>query len=135
MTAPASASAAASAIYNQHAAAFANVSAYVVMHDGQRVATIAFKYPRDGAGRLYAYVHWVGTPMVRGFAAGGGYDKRTAACAAAIAAMMPGATGHARLMAMADTPFARFARALAVDDGHDWNSQLRRAGFDVLQAV
>jgi hypothetical protein len=135
MTATASASAAASAIYNQHAAAFANVSAYVVMHGDERVATIAFKYPRDGAGRLYAYVHWMGTPMVRGFAAGGGYDKHTAACAGAIIAMFPGAAGSARIMALPDTPFARFVRALEVDGGYAWDVMLRRAGFDVFQAV
>lgn len=68
-------------IYDQHRAAFANVSAYVILRGGERVATIAFKFPRDGAGRLYAYVHWIGVPMVRGFAAGGGYDKRSAAVA------------------------------------------------------
>lgn len=122
-------------IYQQHRAAFASVSAHVVLHEGRRVATIAFKYPRDGAGRLYAYVHWIGSPMVRGFAAGGGYDKHTAACAASIDSMFPGASGHARLMSMMDTPFARFARALAVDGGHHWQGELIRAGFDVVQAV
>jgi hypothetical protein len=122
-------------IYQQHRAAFSNVSAYVIMHDGQRVATIAFKYPRDGAGRLYAYVHWIGSPMVRGFAAGGGYDKHSAACAAAIGSMFPGASGHARLMSLEDAPFARFARALAVDGGYHWQGELIRAGFDVVQAV
>ena len=135
MTATATASAAASAIYNQHAAAFSNVAAYVVLHDGQRVATIAFKYPRDGAGRLYAYVHWIGAEMVRGAAGGGGYDKHTAACAGAIMAMFPGAAGSTRIMTLPDTPFARFVRALEVDGGHDWNGMLRRAGFDVVQAV
>lgn len=122
-------------IYEQHRAAFRDVSAYVVLHEGERVATIAFKYPRDGAGRLYAYVHWIGTEMVRGCAGGGGYDKHTAACAGAIMAMFPGAAGAATLAAMPDTPFARFGRALEVDGGHDWNTMLRRAGFDVVQAV
>jgi hypothetical protein len=141
MTVAASASAAASAIYNQHRAAFANVSAYVVMHDGQRVATIAFKYPRDGAGRLYAYVHWIGTPMVRGFAAGGGYDKRTAACAAATRKMpdtLPTtcyADGTPHHPEAESAAYAAFHAALAKDDGHDWSDQLRRAGFNVFQAV
>ena len=43
-------------IYEQHEAAFGNVSAFVIAKDGKRVATIAFKFPRDGAGRLVAYV-------------------------------------------------------------------------------
>lgn len=53
-------------IYEQHDAAFSRVSAYVVARNGERVATIAFKFPADGAGRLWAYVHWLGLEMVRG---------------------------------------------------------------------
>lgn len=137
MTATATASAAASAIYNQHAAAFGNVSAYVVMQGAERVATIAFKYPRDGAGRLYAYVHWIGTPMVRGFAAGGGYDKHAAACASAARKMPDHADeGGARFCDAGElVRFSRFRDALAMDDGHRWSDQLRRAGFTVFQAV
>lgn len=53
-------------IYDLHSKAFARVSAYVVLDkSGERVATVAFKFPADGAGRLYAYVHWIGVPMVR----------------------------------------------------------------------
>lgn len=53
-------------IYDLHRKAFARTAAYVVVHKGERVATIALKYPQDGAGRLWAYVHWVGLEMVRG---------------------------------------------------------------------
>jgi len=113
-------------IYQQHRAAFASVSAYVVMHRGERVATVAFKYPRDGASRLYAYVHWLGSPMVRGFAAGGGYDKHTAACASA-ARKVPHAGSNTQMDA--------FFSALSQNDGYRWNEHLRIAGFDVLQAV
>ena len=70
-----------SSIYELHDKAFRHVSAYVILLNGERVATVAIKFPADGAGRLYAYVHWIGTPMVRGFAGGYGYDKRSAACA------------------------------------------------------
>lgn len=59
-----------STVYQLHDKAFANVSAYVIAKDGERVATIAFKFPRDGAGRLYVYVHWFGLQMVRGWAGG-----------------------------------------------------------------
>ena len=130
MTITAVSTAAAISIYNQHAAAFSNVAAYVVLHDGQRVATVALKYPRDGAGRLYSYVHWIGSPMVRGFAGGGGYDKNTAACAAAARKMVaPGAdlSGH--------EAFSEFVAAMSADNGHRWDEQLRRAGFVVVQAV
>lgn len=108
-------------IYDQHRAAFRSVSAYVILKDGELVARIAFKFPRDGAGRLTAYVHWLGEEMVRGFASGGGYDKRTAACASAVAKM------HSDDNA--------FLEALARDTGPTWEDQLRKAGFTVLSAV
>jgi hypothetical protein len=118
-------------IYDQHRAAFNQVSAYVVMHGADRVATVAIKYPRDGAGRLYAYVHWLGVPMVRGFAGGGGYDKRSAACASA-ARKLP---EHlpAGYDAAADA-YRRFVDVMRADGGLDWNTALTGAGFTVLQA-
>jgi hypothetical protein len=119
-------------IYDQHRAAFSNVSAYVVMYAGERVATVAIKYPRDGAGRLYSYVHWLGVPMVRGFAGGGGYDKRTAACASA-ARKLP---EHlpAGYDAAADA-YSMFVDVMRADGGQDWNTALTGAGFTVFQAV
>lgn len=113
-------------IYRQHDAAFANVSAFVIAKDGERVATVAFKFPRDGAGRLYAYVHLIGDEMVRGYAGGYGYDKRSAACADA-----------ARKLG-GDADEARDAFAAALIAGHDgagWDSALRGAGFTVWSAV
>lgn len=120
-------------IHDQHAAAFASVSAYVITLKGERVATIAFRHPRDGAGRLWTYVHWLGTPMVRGFASGGGYDKHSAACASAIHKAC--AAKHALLLAEPGSPMDAFRAALCKDDGATWDRQLRDAGFDVLQAV
>lgn len=126
-------------IYDQHLATFANVSAYVIMKGAERVATIAFKFPRDGAGRLYVYVNWFGTEMVRGHANGYGYDKKTSACADA-----------ARKAINADRKSAEsvgdpagtmrgdrrvFFSALDSDDGYGWELCLGRAGFTVLQAV
>lgn len=120
-------------IYAQHDAAFPLVSASVIAKDGERVATIAFKYPRDGAGRLYAYVHWIGDEMVRGMAGGGGYDKRSAACyqaAKKIEAAEPAEYSQD------DAMRATFAEALkAGHDGAGWDSALRAAGFMVWNAV
>lgn len=126
-------------IWDQHRAAFSNVSAFVVMRGAERVATIALKFPRDGSGRLYAYVHWIGEHMVRGFAAGYGYDKRSAATADAARKLSlkkgqwPDGTPHY-------TPeqidmFARFKTALSTDDGVEFHNRLRDAGFTMLQAV
>lgn len=118
-------------MYEQHDAAFAGVSAYVVLKDGEKVATIAFKFPRDGAGRLYAYVHWLGHQMVRGFAAGGGYDKKSAAVASAIGKL----TLEVKPNDEARDNLFRFVGALEKDDGEYWDRRLAKAGFTVFQAV
>lgn len=127
-------------IYEQHKAAFARVAAYVVTRKGerQRVATIAFKYPADGAGRLYAYVHWLGTPMARGSATGGGYDKATAACASAVAhwrKTLGRDDAEVCIRNHADAHLSGFLHALAQDRGPTWDNALRDAGFTVWQAV
>ena len=116
-------------IYQQHDAAFSRVSAFVILKDGERVATVAFKFPADGAGRLYAYVHWIGTEMVRGFAGGFGYDKRSAAVANATRKMVaPEARG-------ASFDQWLFYDAARHDGGSTWDRSLEAAGFTVLQAV
>jgi hypothetical protein len=135
-------------IYKQHEAAFSNVSAFVVMKDGERVATVAIKFPRDGAGRLYAYVHVLGLPMVRGHATGYGYDKRSAAVSHAFANVACGKpskladipeSNRASYLAMCEAEGAKVKlfRELApsLDGGHEWIHGLEKAGFTVLQAV
>ena len=122
-------------IYEQHRAAFAQVEAFVILKGGERVATIAFKFPRDGAGRLYAYAHWIGLEMVRGFATGGGYDKRTAACASAAAKLPQLPRICSDGIKLSDAHFIDFRRVLLHDTGPTWDWQLRNAGFTVLQAV
>lgn len=117
-------------IYAQHRTAFAAVSASVILKDGKHVATVAFKYPRNGTGRLYAYVHLLGQPMVRGFATGGGYDKHTAACAVAAKLMKPEGPNWER------TDYAEaFIHALRRDAGASWVRALQDAGFAVITAV
>ena len=61
--------------------AFNLVSAYVVLDQDtmQPIAKIALKYPKDGAGRLHAYIHVIGMDVQHSYAGGYGYDKRTAA--------------------------------------------------------
>lgn len=118
-------------IYDQHKSAFSNVSAYVIAKDGERVATIAFKFPKDGAGRLYAYVHWLGSSMVRGFARGYGYDKRSAAVASAVGKITLEVKPHDEKR---DDMF-RFVGALEKDGGEYFYRKLELAGFTVWQAV
>lgn len=118
-------------IYQQHDAAFANVQAHVILKDGQMVAKIAFKFPKDGAGRLYAYVHWFGIEMVRGHANGCGYDKRSAAVEDAI-----GKVNQAMISPEQNQDsFIAFQKALIDIGGNNWDQALRDAGFTVFQAV
>lgn len=119
-------------VYDQHDKAFDQVSAYVIMRGKERAATIAFKSPRDGAGRLNVFCHWIGLPMVKGYAGGYGYDKRTAALANAAqrVELDPEHQTPAQLKAQ-----KRFIKCLSLDNGYDWATQLREHGFTVLQAV
>jgi hypothetical protein len=120
-------------IYERHCAAFNSVSAYIILNkQGDRVATIAFKYPRDGAARLYAYVHILGTEMVRGYASGGGYDKATAAVSSAIPKIKDGLD---RKTMEWTTQYDALRSALAKDDGWHWYQAAEQADFVVLQAV
>lgn len=114
-------------IYEMHDKAFSRVAAYVVLRERKLVARIAVKFPADGAGRLQAFVHWLGQPMVRGTAGGYGYDKASAAVAAAAK----------KLSRDEEDQFAweAFQNAAALDDGYSWQRNLTSAGFDVLQAV
>lgn len=122
-------------IYTQHDKAFDAVSAYVVLNSAnERVATVALKFPRDGAGRLYAYVHWIGLEMVRGWAGGYGYDKRSAACSSAARRIAIGNLSGDEWANRRHEATA-FVEALEKDSGEDWTRQLEAAGFKVFQAV
>lgn len=139
-------------IYAQHDAAFRQVSAFVILKGSERVATVALKFPADGAGRLYAYVHWIGLEMVRGYAGGYGYDKRSASVIEAThkvgrfdyaedaqrarAAGHPAAALQYELSQVAkNEALDAFKAALSGRDGTDWTRALEKAGFTVLQVV
>ena len=121
-------------IYDQHRAAFNSVSAFVIMRGRNVIGNIAFKFPRDGAGRLYAYVHFHGAPMVRGHAGGYGYGKRTAAVEDAFRKIDANVNEYAS--AATRRQCARFVKAISgARDGQDWNRSLEKAGYTVVQAV
>lgn len=126
-------------IYEQHRAAFAKVSAYVILKDGERVATIAFKF----GNAVTAYVHWIGLEMTRGTAGGGGYDRQSAACLNAANKLVAycqarpsrkyGEQDYQRAVAAGlDSFLNTFDRG---ERGAGWERALRDAGFTVLQAV
>ena len=124
-------------VYTQHDAAFAKVSAFVILDtSGERVATVAIKFPRDGAGRLYAYVHLLGVEMVRAHANGYGYDKRSAAVAAAVAKIPAMGDDRPEDYAAAVNRNRAALQSVAREmDSGDWTRAVEKAGFRVLQAV
>ncbi len=115
------------AVYDQHRKHTQRVSAHVILKDGEHVANVTIVSPKDGAGRLYAYVHWLGRQMIRGSASGYGYDKLSAAIANA---------AHKRLdgwdKAGASVHECIFWEHLALNDGNEWHNQLYKMGFVVL---
>ena len=124
-------------VYNQHASAFAKVSAFVILNTtGERVATVALKFPTDGAGRLYAYFHLIGVEMVRAHASGYGYDKRSAAVAAAIAKIPAMDDSRDDFYAQAVNRRRERLQSVVQDmDSGDWTRVIEKAGFRVLQAL
>lgn len=119
-------------IYDQHRASFSNVSAYVLLNGAkERAGTIAFKFPRDGAGRVYCYLHIHGVAMVRGFASGYGYDKKSAAVYSAVQKItIAGLHDHPETKETIET-----IKNAIKDSGYDWSRELENAGFTVFQAV
>lgn len=125
-------------VYDHHDKAFSKVAGHVLMEDGEQVGTIAFKFPTDGAGRLWCYFHIHGLPMVRAYAGGYGYDKQSAAFESAAKAARV-----VKLESWQDNSkgeyngFFKIANHIAEIDtgGDDWKHALRKAGYTVLTAI
>jgi len=130
-------------IYDHHDAAFSNVSAYVITKGANSVMKINLKFPKDGAGRLYAYAHFYGVPMVRAFAGGYGYDKKSAAVSHAIEKIVqePDDSGFVgkqwyEIARKAEKEqISELQNAFKNIGGKDWQDVLRDLGYTVLQAV
>jgi hypothetical protein len=114
-------------IYDKHDKAFQLVSAFVLAIGAEKVGTVAIKYPKDGAGRLTAYVHIIGTEMVLGTASGYGYDKASAALESAARKFTATQCENMQLLAVVN--------AMANVGGRDWTDALRDIGFNVIRAV
>lgn len=118
-------------IYDQHASAFRNVSAFVIVGKDTddkgnpvRVATVTFKH----GPRCSCYFHVIGAPMAKGYADGGGYDKASAAAYSAVRKINRDAyPGHLAII--------EALTAAIQDQGRHWDQDLRAAGFTVWQAV
>jgi len=67
-------------VYDKHSKHFAQVSAYVIIdNEGNQKGTMSVKYPKDGMGKLYLYLHLHGSQMVQVSVSGWGFDKLSVA--------------------------------------------------------
>lgn len=117
-------------IYDRHNTAFNNINAYVIAHNTkhgiERLATIAFK--RGATGNVKCFFHLIGLPMVQGNAAGGGYDKFSAAFYDAAEKNFKANKGDAQARLI-------FEAAKQGNGGSHWDNALKAAGLTVLKAV
>jgi hypothetical protein len=110
-------------IWQQFDKAFGDVSAYVLLDDqAEVVGRVCFKYPRDGAGRLWCYVQVWGEAMARGYAGGYGYDKQSAAFVSACDKLQGGGANTLKWQSIAD-------------DGHGWKRNLETLGYKAIHAI
>ena len=110
-------------IYQRHEKAFPQVSAGALVVRGVNVGCIAFKFPKDGAGRLQCFLHLYGYTMVVGTASGYGYDKKSAALESAC-----------RLLP--EECLVEFPSLVKFDcGGYDFQKALSLAGFEYFRGV
>lgn len=67
-------------VYDKFDKHFSQVSAWVIVNEqGEQVGKMAAKYPKDGMGKLYLYLHLYGSEMVQVNVSGCGFDKLSVA--------------------------------------------------------
>ena len=121
-----------SKIYDSFDSATRHLSAFAVLDSGQYVARVIFRYAESGM-RVTCYLQAWGSPMVRAYANGCGYDRCTAAIDSALArACKASAADEARPDVQAVLDRMRHA---VKDDGMSWDSALIKAGFTVLSLL
>lgn len=110
-------------VYQKHDSAFALVSGGALVINGEQKGRIAFKFPKDGAGRLSCYLHLFGYPMVIGTAGGCGYDKKGAALESAC-------------RFLDDDCLLEFPNLIKFDTkGNNFQKALELAGFNYFRGV
>ncbi len=128
-------------IRNWYRRAFRGVKAYAILDrtTAAHVANVTIKYPEDGAGRVYVYLHVIGLPLVRGSATGGGYDKAAAAMERAAAAVKePPPEKIEQVYHCTADRHRRTIRAAMEDrskEGHIWQDRLQDVGYTVLPVI
>ena len=67
-------------VYNKFDKHFAQVNAWIIVNEQcEQVGKMSAKYPKDGMGKLYLYLHLYGSEMVQVSVSGYGFDKLSVA--------------------------------------------------------
>jgi hypothetical protein len=114
-------------IYEKFDAAFRHISAFAILKNGKHVANVTLKH----GNAVTAFVHWIGLEMTTGRAGGGGYDRASAAVAAA-ARKTKGGDAPKPCQLNAD----HFIGVL-IDktDSNRWQSALEAEGYTVANVI
>lgn len=118
-------------VYDKHAKHFAQVSAYVIIdNECNQKGTMSVKYPKDGAGKLYLYLHLYGSQMVQVSVSGCGFDKLSVAVKKAADTYVKQNLGNDKLTVQD----LDFLKALC-NVNHDFNRFNKYGEYRFLQAI
>ena len=127
-------------IWQKHDKHFAQVKACAILDsEGKHILNVSWKYPNDGAGRLYCYVHIIGLAPSQGMAGGYGYDKTSAALQSAFEKYKPyepfyNGEPESDIVRKNET-IAHFKAMFKNIGGQDWHNVFRDNGYQVLNVL
>lgn len=117
-------------VYDKQAKHFSKVSAFVIINkEGDQKGTMQVKYPNDGMGKLFLYLHLHGTEMVQVSVSGCGFDKLSVAVQKAADAYV-----KKHLDMIKDVETLDFLQALC-NVNHDFERWNKYGEYRFLQAV
>ena len=118
-------------VYAKFDKQFAQASAWVIVNEqGDQVGKMAAKYPKDGMGKLYLYLHLYGSEMVQVSVSGCGFDKLSVAVQKAGDSYVKMNIGNGSM----NIQDLDFLQALC-NVNHDFNSWNKYGEYRFLQAV
>ena len=118
-------------VYEKHDKHFAKVSAWVIINEqGEKTGAMSVKYPNDGMGKLYLYLHLYGLEMVQVSVSGCGFDKLSVAVQKAADTYVKQNLGNDKL----NVKDLDFLQALCNVD-HDFSDWNKYATYKFLRAI
>ena len=118
-------------VYDKFDKHFTQASAWVIVNEqGEQVGKMAAKYPKDGMGKLYLYLHLHGSEMVQVSVSGCGFDKLSVAIQKAADSFVKKNLGNDKL----NSQDLNFIQALC-DIDHDFSTWDMYSTYKFMQAI